>query len=209
VEKRKVLHCQESILGYPAYSPSLYWVSYPDSSVSISIMLKVTESAPQNGHRKSDITEHFSFLDSLTMLFELQKLYVKCQILLKDNHTRTVINMQEHGRWRWLIIWKYYPSIHLEILRTTTKTSVRKCVKLSKNLTEHLTTNSSVTQFMKPETSSHEDQHTQVAIQRSNKVQNHKRFKVPFADFICKLQNSRQNLKKILGLKLINCLAVL
>jgi hypothetical protein len=24
VEKRKVLHCQESILGYPAYSPSLY-----------------------------------------------------------------------------------------------------------------------------------------------------------------------------------------
>jgi hypothetical protein len=43
VEKRKVLHCRESIPASPAHSPSLYQLSYPDSSVSMVIMLKEIE----------------------------------------------------------------------------------------------------------------------------------------------------------------------
>jgi hypothetical protein len=35
VEKRKILHCRESNAGRPARSPSLYRLSYPDSSVYV------------------------------------------------------------------------------------------------------------------------------------------------------------------------------
>jgi hypothetical protein len=34
VEKRKILHCRESNPDRPAYSPSLYRLSYPDSQIN-------------------------------------------------------------------------------------------------------------------------------------------------------------------------------
>jgi hypothetical protein len=44
VEKRKILHCQESNPGRPAHRPSLQRLSYPDSLIKTKGRLKITKS---------------------------------------------------------------------------------------------------------------------------------------------------------------------